>query len=78
MEISRQEEIIRSIRKKIISALACQYNVWEVLEDCFAITRLENEIYSISSSAAFNQIQRERMKEAYEELERISNKYPNE
>lgn len=76
MEISRQEEIIEYVQKRKLEGEG--FNELEVIKDCFAIARLENEIYSISSSAAFNQIQRERMKEAYEELERISNKYPNE
>lgn len=76
-EISRQEEIISIIQEKMNNGEKySEHQLLQIIKDCFAMIRLENEIYSLSKTAPFNAVQRERMKEAYDELENISAKYP--
>ena len=81
MKTNYQERILNSIRSN--TGLGMQYSNYEILsalEDCFAITRLQNEIAMLSKPAAFNNFTNadlQKKREKYEELSEILSKYPN-
>lgn len=75
MEISKQEEILNKLLSSMDEVQISNDTIVKTIRDCFAISRLENEIYSLAKIEPLNDIQKERMKEAYNELEEISKKY---
>lgn len=54
-----------------------RYNGFGVVQDCFAISRIQSEILSLSHSAAFNANKRGEMEQKYNELDQVLSKYPD-
>jgi hypothetical protein len=48
-----------------------------VIRDCFAITRIQDELLEVGKAAAFNSIPRAQMIQKLKELNSILSKYPN-
>ncbi len=53
------------------------YHSLEAVKDCFAISRLQGEINTLSASAVFNQAPKKELIEKLEELDEILKKYPD-
>ena len=53
-----------------------EYNSFEAVKDCFSISRIENEINALSSTAIFNQSSRDKLNLKHQELQSILDKYP--
>lgn len=78
MENNYQEKILSSIIDNY--GLEVQYSNYEIMSrirDCFAITRIQNEIAVLSRHAAFNNGPQQEREKKYEELDKILSKYPN-
>lgn len=54
-----------------------KYHSFQAIQDCFAISRLDAKIASLSGPAAFNENIREQMRECYKEINKITAKYPD-
>ena len=52
-----------------------RYNSYEAVRDCFAISRIQNEIIALSKVAPFNDNPRRELKKKYNELNEILSKY---
>lgn len=52
-----------------------RYYGFDAVKDCFAISRIQNEIYALSGPAAFNDKPRKEMIKKYIELNDILVKY---
>lgn len=52
-----------------------KYHGFEAVRDCFAISRIQNEIGALSQTAAFNEKPRKEMEKKYDELDKILAKY---
>lgn len=69
MELSYQEQILRaSGAQKTIEAL-------KVMEDCFAVVRLEKKLEALYRPAAFNESLKVEMNKVYDEIDVILEKY---
>ena len=74
MELDYQEKILSEF---------CEFSEWKytdrertiAIRDCFAISRIQNEIKALSYSAGHNEKPRKEMAEKYNELEKILDKY---
>ena len=53
-----------------------EYHSFEAVKDCFAISRIENEINVLSKTSAFNDNSSEMLLNKFEELDSILDKYP--
>jgi hypothetical protein len=53
-----------------------EYHSFEAVKDCFAISRIENEIVNLSQTALFNQSSRDKLSLMHQELQSILDKYP--
>ena len=53
-----------------------EYYSFEAVKDCFAISRIENEIVNLSQTASFNQSSRDKLSLKHQELQSILDKYP--
>jgi hypothetical protein len=53
-----------------------EYHSFEAVKDCFAISRIENEIVNLSQTALFNQSSRDKLSLLHQELQSILDKYP--
>ena len=53
-----------------------EYHSFEAVKDCFAISRIENEIVNLSQTALFNQSSIDKLSLMNQELQSILDKYP--